>query len=104
MKPKRNQIMKTKANILGAMFIIVAAASAVLSGCGKKHTQSPSEVNTNIMSSHGWKLQSLQVDGVDKTSLYTGMTLSFTPTTYTTTNGAPVWAASGTWSFSGTTG
>ena len=77
---------------------------AVLDGCGSKSDPSPNEVNTNILSSHAWKLQSLQVDNVDKTSLYAGMTLSFTATTYATVKGAPVWAASGTWSFSGTDG
>src|SRR5260221_9985382 len=97
--------MKTKTNFLriavsGIVFVMVAS----LLGCGKKNTPSPAQVNTNILSSHGWMLQSLQVDNVDKTSLYTGMTLSFTATNYTTTKGAPVWVASGTWAFSGNDG
>ena len=44
------------------------------------------------------------VDGTDKTSVYTGLTLSFTDTNYTTTNGGVVWPASGTWSFADATG
>jgi hypothetical protein len=31
--------------------------------------------------------------------LFTGMTLKFTATNYTTTNGGVVWPASGTWTF-----
>ncbi len=50
------------------------------------------------------RMEAAEFNGVDKTSLYTGMTLSFTATNYTTTKGAPVWVASGTWAFSGNDG
>ncbi len=46
------------------------------------------------------------VDDVDHTVLYENLTLTFTDTHYTTTNGANVWPASGEWNFtddSGTT-
>jgi hypothetical protein len=46
-----------------------------------------------------WSLKDLKVDGVDQTTMYSGMTLQFTATTYTTTNGGVVWPATGTWSF-----
>ncbi len=84
--------MRTKAI---AVVILIAA----LAGCKKSDSLSVKQVNTNLLTSHVWKLQSLQVDNVDKTSLYTGMTLTVGAATYTSTNGAPVWAASGTWSF-----
>ena len=37
-------------------------------------------------------------------NLYAGLTLSFTSTSYTTTNGGKIWPASGTWSFVGEPG
>ncbi len=46
-----------------------------------------------------WKVQSVTVSAVDQTALYKNLTLSFTDTGFTTTNGANVWPASGTWSF-----
>jgi len=96
--------MKTILNKLGAAQVIIVIAFVVITGCGKKETISQTTLNTNILSSHGWKLQSLMVDNVDKTTLYSGMTLSFTATTYTTTKGSPVWASNGTWTFSGNDG
>jgi hypothetical protein len=46
-----------------------------------------------------WKIQSLFVDDIDKTSTYAGMTIQFTATSYTPTNGRALWPAGGTWSF-----
>jgi hypothetical protein len=92
-----------KFNILYVvMSAVTIVAMTFLSGCHKDEPESPTSINGKILSSHDWKLQSLSVDGVDKTSLYSGMTLSFTTNTYSTTNGAPVWALTGTWSFPGT--
>jgi hypothetical protein len=50
-------------------------------------------------SSKTWHLQSVSIDGVDKSSLFTGMTLSFTSSSFTVSNGGPVWPATGTWTF-----
>ena len=96
--------MKTIINKLGAAQVMIVIAFVVITGCGKKETISQTTLNTNILSSHGWKLQSLMVDNVDKTILYSGMTLSFTAATYATTKGSPVWASNGTWTFSGNDG
>jgi hypothetical protein len=54
-----------------------------------------------------WKVISVTVDGVDKTSLFTGFTITFTSApsfNYTTTNGGAVWPSSGGWSFSDSDG
>jgi hypothetical protein len=98
-KSKAEKTMKTKINIITSLVIVLVVVNT-FSGCKKSETPSGSEVNTKILSSHGWMLGSLQVDNVDMTSLYTGMTLSFTTGQYTTTKGSPVWASSGTWIFS----
>jgi hypothetical protein len=88
--------MKTIRILIPSLVILVVIMG--LSGC-HKDSPTPSEVNKKILSAHDWNLQTLSVDEVDKTSLYPGMTLSFTATSYATTHGAPVWPASGTWSF-----
>ena len=46
-----------------------------------------------------WKMQSVTVDGADKTSLYKDLTLKFTASGFTSTNGGVIWPATGTWSF-----
>jgi hypothetical protein len=49
-----------------------------------------------------WKLNSLTIDGVTSSS-YAGMTITFTTNGFTSTNGDPVWPASGTWTFADAT-
>ena len=57
-----------------------------------------------LLKGNSWKMQNVTVNGTDKTSDYTGFTLSFTATNYTTTNGGVVWPSSGTWTFADETG
>lgn len=59
---------------------------------------------SELLKANTWKMQSVLVDGVDKTSVYAGLTLSFTATNYTSTKGGAVWPATGTWSFADDTG
>jgi ABC-type oligopeptide transport system substrate-binding subunit len=94
---KSNRTISPAKQLLSMMLVV--AVALVLGGC-KDDKPSVKDVNTKILSSHGWTLQSLTVDGTDKTNLYTGMTLSFTALAYATTHGAPVWPASGMWSLS----
>jgi hypothetical protein len=91
--------MKAIKKITPVLSLVVMLTILSLSGCDKGTDKSVAEVNTQILTSHTWKLQSLMADNVDKTSLYTGMTLTVTATGYTTTKGSPVWNPSGTWSF-----
>ncbi|GAB5523833.1 MAG: hypothetical protein Roseis2KO_17050 [Roseivirga sp.] len=46
-----------------------------------------------------WRLTSIGVDGNDVTPNYPGFTLSYTETSYTTTNAKTLFRASGTWSW-----
>jgi hypothetical protein len=62
-------------------------------------TQTRQEEVTAMLVGKTWKLQSVSVDNVDKSSLFTGMTISFSNSSFTVTNATPVWPASGTWSF-----
>ena len=78
--------------LVGMIFLFVFLAS-----CGGD-SASASEVNTKKLTAHAWKVSSVTVNSTDQTALYTGMTLSFTNTNYSTTNADPVWT-SGTWTF-----
>jgi hypothetical protein len=95
---KRFKSSIQKIGFIGSI-VLLAMACAFLTGCKGGDDPSPKDVNTKKLMTNIWKLNSVQVDAVDKTSLFTGMTLKFTATNYTTTNGGVVWPASGTWTF-----
>ena len=46
-----------------------------------------------------WNVKVVTVDGVDKTSMYDGLTLKFTSASFVSSGGKPVWPSSGTWLF-----
>jgi len=83
--------------------LIILALMIQLSSCGKKNDVAPTptaqQTVTSQLIANTWKIQSVSVDGIDQTSVYKGLTISFTATSFTTTNGGVVWPASGTWSF-----
>lgn len=54
---------------------------------------------TTLLSSAPWTLSGVTVDGLNRTSAYAGLTLTFTGSDFTTTNGRGIWPASGTWAF-----
>ena len=71
-----------------------------LASCKKPDPKpAETEVVKGKLTSAGWTLQNVTVDGIDQTAVYQGLTLNFTATIYTTTKGGLVWPASGTWSF-----
>lgn len=73
-----------------------------LSHCSSENdTPVPSKQDevTAILTSAPWKVNTVSVDGVDKTIIYKDLGLTFTTTSFTSVNGAAVWPASGTWTF-----
>src|SRR6478609_1777892 len=100
--------MKTsyKRKVVLAFLAVVTLATLIhLSGCttgGGDPTPAPvskqEEVKAKLMSPT-WKMQSVMVDGTDKTSIYKDLSLKFTTSGFTSTNGGAVWPATGTWSF-----
>jgi hypothetical protein len=92
-------------NITTTLFVVISVSSLVLfSGCKKDDPQPETDRVKGLLIANSWRIQTVSVDATDQTTLFTGLTLSFTNTNYNTTNGGVVWPASGTWSFSDNTG
>ncbi len=96
--------MKLTMRILSLLFIMAALG---LAACKSKSTPAPSTPESEkvaiILKSKAWNLQSTTIDGI-ATNDFKNMTLMFTTSNYTTTNGGVVWPATGTWSFTSTAG
>lgn len=85
------------------LFLILC--SALLTCCKKEEPLTAKEERQQLITSaKEWTLQSLTIDGADKTSLYAGLTLHFTDTGFTAQNGLPIWPVSSSWSFTDETG
>ena len=97
--------------IIFACYLIAGVLAFQLQSCGSKGDPTPKETdaqkNEKILTSSvtsGWSVQSVMVDGVDDTSIYSKLKLSFTEGSFTATNGDPIWPASGTWKFTDDSG
>lgn len=89
--------MKTgKTILISVSFLLLMVGLLSLGSCKKKAVAPDAAA---LLKSGTWKIKTVTVDGADKLSLFTGMTLNFSATNFTSTNGAPVWPASGTWTF-----
>jgi len=87
------------------MIVIFLMLMLQLSSCKKEEPSiQETEKVKKVLTSTTWKMQTVTVDGTDETSMYSGLTLKFTDTQYTTTNGKIVWPASGVWVFADKTG
>jgi hypothetical protein len=98
--------MKPISNILNVTALTLVIISVLfMQGC---KNDDPTVVETDrvaeLLKANLWKMQSVMVDGTDQTTIYTGLTLRFTSTNYTTSNGGVLWPASGTWVFADATG
>ncbi|MFM7193210.1 MAG: hypothetical protein ACKOYP_00305 [Bacteroidota bacterium] len=90
-----------KSNLSRMMYSV--AMLLLLMNCGGETPKTPNEKTEELLRSITWRLTTLTVDGVSS-DRYARMTLQFGTGTYTTTGGAPVWPALGTWVFEGTDG
>ena len=86
--------------------VLLASLQLFFSGCSKSDTpaaETDAAQNTKLLTGT-WNVQNVQVDAVDKTTLYKHLKLTFTSTSFTSTGGGSVWPASGTWKFNDDTG
>lgn len=97
-----------KKNTLVPALMILALFVLFLSGCGKTDpapaAQTDAQKNTTLITAGTWALQTVQVDAVDKTTVYKDLKLTFSSTGFTATGGGSVWPATGTWKFADDTG
>jgi hypothetical protein len=105
--------MKTlnKNHIRVAALVAIVPALLMFSSCGGDPEPEPTAgevVLTNLVGGQ-WKVGSVTVDGMDKSSLFSNLTITFASSqtadgkpvafngSFTTTNGGPIWPASGNW-------
>jgi hypothetical protein len=80
--------------------IVLLVCSIILfASCDKEDNPTVQETQLKKLEAKTWSVQSVQIDGVDHTSLFQGMTLTITKNSFTSTNGGSVWPSSGTWGF-----
>lgn len=80
------------ASVLCLTFIMLFTA------CSEEEP-APSDAVLSKLKSKTWNVSSVQVDGVDQTTLFAGMTLTFTVKDYQVNPANAIWPASGTWQF-----
>lgn len=87
------------------MLIIFLFGCSQFMSCGSKGGDPGLTVAEQVKAkliAHSWKVITVTVDGVDKTTLFTNFSITFAATSFTTTNGGLVWPSSSTWSFTDT--
>lgn len=98
-------VLKSSINLLANTALVVTLITMVAS-CKKDEPASAQEITKQklLASGSAWKMQSVDVDGKDQSSIFKGLTITIGDGTFTTTNGGLVWPASGTWAFTSTDG
>jgi hypothetical protein len=100
--------MINRRTTFGFLTILNVVGLLYVSGCGGGGDPAPpkteSQKATEIMTQGTWTMQSVSVDGADKTSIYAGLKITFTSTGFSASNGGGVWPNMGTWQFTDNTG
>lgn len=86
------------------LYVLVFSSLSVfitfMSSCGGGGDDPNPQADVTTKLQGSWKIQSLMVDGVDKTSLFPGFTISFVSSSnFNTSNGGQVFPSSGTYGF-----
>ena len=83
------------------LFILVLSAALFFSSCDENDEPklTKAEEVTALLISGTWKVGSALVDGIDRSSVYTGLSISFTSSGFTTINGGKIFPPSGSWEF-----
>jgi hypothetical protein len=79
--------------------LLIISVALLSQSCKKDDPKSESDRVQELLAANTWQLQEVTIDNAEEEVLFAGMTLQFTNTTYTTTNGGVVWPATGTWEF-----
>ena len=84
---------------LSINIIILFASCIIISSCSESENETQKDKTLRLLSSGTWHISQATFDNVDETDSFTGMYLTFSKGTYASSNGEPVWSASGLWSF-----
>ena len=87
----------TSLTISCAMCLLIVS-SILLSSCSESTPETAQNKALKLLTGT-WHVTNVTIDGVTKNDLFTGFTLTFTPTSYSSSNGEPEWPTAGTWSF-----
>jgi hypothetical protein len=90
--------MKNRNIEYGLTGLVTLIATIALSSCGS-NVPSPSETNRKLLTNGTWLINSVKVDGVDRTNLFTDMSITFRDQDYTAVNGGPIWGTTQNWTF-----
>jgi hypothetical protein len=86
-----------------AIAFLFACSQLISCGGGGGDDPAPektaAELTTAKLTASQWKVGSVTVDGVDQSALFKSFNITFTATSFSTTNGGVVWPASSNWSF-----
>ncbi|GAB1444661.1 hypothetical protein MASR2M41_02800 [Flammeovirgaceae bacterium] len=86
--------------IIKQVFVYICLMGMLtLTSCKNENTLSAQEEALIKLTAAPWADVIVTVDGIDYSDLYKDLSIAFTESAYSTTGGAPVWAASGTWKF-----
>lgn len=78
---------------------LILHTTVTVTSC-KGDDPSATEKNLNRLTAHHWQLTKLTVDGVDKTSLFIGLTLQWNrDNSFGVIDGGAMWPSAGSWSF-----
>ncbi len=91
---------KIKVNTALLLMII---SVLLIQACKKDDPIPETERVKDLLKANTWKIQSVTVNNTNQDELFTGLTLSFTENSYSTTNGGVVWPSSGNWQFTDAT-
>jgi hypothetical protein len=81
------------------LVLVAMTFAVIISVQGCKDEVPETDRVKGILKASTWTMQTVVVDAVDQSTVYKGLTLNFTDTGYSSTNGGVVWPASGTWFF-----
>ncbi len=88
-------------NLISSTLLIISTVCFLMTiaSCSSNDVKSETDRVKGILTASTWKMQTVVVDAVDQSTVYKGLTLNFTDSGFTSTNGGVVWPTSGTWKF-----
>ena len=90
--------MKPMKNILSVLSSLAAFAILIsISSCGGGGGGDTTPDMSALLKSGTWKVNTVTVNGANELDMFTGLTVNFGASSFTSTNGDPVWPSSGTW-------